>query len=50
LPFEKVKHQVSTLDAQPSGESGGILILVTGALLVCLRRGSQLPKHCVERR
>ncbi|PSS14979.1 hypothetical protein M430DRAFT_142297 [Amorphotheca resinae ATCC 22711] len=34
LPFEKVKHQVSTLDAQPSGETGGILILVTGALLV----------------
>ncbi|KAL3427990.1 nuclear transport factor 2 [Phlyctema vagabunda] len=34
LPFEKVKHAVSTLDAQPSGEAGGILILVTGALLV----------------
>ena len=36
LPFEKVKHQVSTLDAQPSGEHGGILILITGALLVSL--------------
>lgn len=35
LPFEKVKHQVSTLDAQPSSPDGGILILVTGALLVC---------------
>ncbi|KAL2062967.1 hypothetical protein VTL71DRAFT_6039 [Oculimacula yallundae] len=34
LGFEKVKHAVSTLDAQPSGEHGGILILVTGALLV----------------
>ncbi|KAM3071254.1 Nuclear transport factor 2 [Clarireedia jacksonii] len=34
LPFEKVKHAVSTLDAQPSGEHGGILILITGALLV----------------
>ncbi|TGO92071.1 hypothetical protein BPOR_0011g00220 [Botrytis porri] len=34
LPFEKVKHQVSTLDAQPSGQHGGILILITGALLV----------------
>jgi len=34
LPFEKVKHAVSTLDAQPSGDHGGILILVTGALLV----------------
>ncbi|ROT43343.1 nuclear transport factor 2 [Sodiomyces alkalinus F11] len=33
LPFEKVKHQVSTLDSQPTVE-GGILILITGALLV----------------
>jgi hypothetical protein len=39
LPFEKVKHAVSTLDAQPS-ENGGILILVTGALLV--RRNIEL--------
>jgi hypothetical protein len=39
LPFEKVKHAVSTLDAQPSGEAGGILILVTGALLVCCNAG-----------
>lgn len=34
LPFQTVKHAVSTLDAQPSGEHGGILILITGALLV----------------
>ncbi|KAL0934202.1 nuclear transport factor 2 [Colletotrichum truncatum] len=34
LPFEKVKHQVSTLDAQPTLEGGGIIILVTGQLLV----------------
>ncbi|KAL2854402.1 hypothetical protein BJY01DRAFT_243728 [Aspergillus pseudoustus] len=34
LPFQKVQHQVSTLDAQPSSEQGGILVLVTGALLV----------------
>jgi hypothetical protein len=34
LPFQKVRHQVSTLDAQPSGETGGIMVLVTGALLV----------------
>ncbi|CAG8961255.1 hypothetical protein HYALB_00004092 [Hymenoscyphus albidus] len=34
LPFQSVKHAVSTLDAQPSNTSGGILILVTGALLV----------------
>ncbi|KAL9612643.1 MAG: hypothetical protein Q9167_002770 [Letrouitia subvulpina] len=34
LPFSKIKHQVSTLDAQPSNEAGGILVMVTGALLV----------------
>ncbi|KZZ97512.1 nuclear transport factor 2 [Moelleriella libera RCEF 2490] len=34
LPFEKVKHQVTTLDSQPSNENGGIIILVTGQLLV----------------
>ncbi|RDL41829.1 Nuclear transport factor 2 [Venustampulla echinocandica] len=33
LPFKQVKHQVATLDAQPSVD-GAILILVTGALLV----------------
>ncbi|KHO01693.1 Nuclear transport factor 2 [Metarhizium album ARSEF 1941] len=34
LHFQKVKHQVSTLDAQPSNSDGGIIILVTGQLLV----------------
>ncbi|KAH8694911.1 putative nuclear transport factor NTF-2 [Talaromyces proteolyticus] len=34
LPFTKVRHQVSTLDAQPSSEQGGVLVLVTGTLLV----------------
>ncbi|KAK3180724.1 Nuclear transport factor 2 [Lecanicillium sp. MT-2017a] len=34
LPFEKVKHQVSTLDAQPGMVEGAIVILVTGQLLV----------------
>lgn len=34
LPFEKVQHQIATLDAQPSSEQGGILVMVTGALLV----------------
>jgi hypothetical protein len=37
LAFSKVKHQVATQDAQPSGEHGGILVLITGALLVCDR-------------
>jgi Nuclear transport factor 2 (NTF2) domain len=34
LPFKKVQHQVATLDAQPSTGEGGILVLVTGALMV----------------
>ncbi|KAF4306596.1 Nuclear transport factor 2 [Botryosphaeria dothidea] len=34
LPFQKVVHQVATLDAQPASEDGSILVLVTGALLV----------------
>ncbi|KAI5293985.1 Nuclear transport factor 2 [Ascosphaera acerosa] len=33
LPFARVAHKVSTLDAQPT-QNGGILVLVTGALLV----------------
>jgi hypothetical protein len=36
LAFQKVKHAISTRDAQPSGQHGGILVLITGALLVCL--------------
>lgn len=34
LPFEKVAHRVATLNAQPSNEQGGIIVMVTGALLV----------------
>ncbi|EME77444.1 uncharacterized protein MYCFIDRAFT_89255 [Pseudocercospora fijiensis CIRAD86] len=34
LPFSKIEHQVATFDAQPSSESGGILVVVSGALLV----------------
>ncbi|EFX04400.1 serine beta-lactamase-like superfamily protein [Grosmannia clavigera kw1407] len=33
LPFEKVTHQVSTKDAQPTMD-GGLLVLVTGHLLI----------------
>lgn len=36
LPFQKVVHKLSTLDAQPAGESGQILVHVTGQLLVCV--------------
>ncbi|KAH6842857.1 hypothetical protein B0I37DRAFT_330385 [Chaetomium sp. MPI-CAGE-AT-0009] len=33
LPFQKVRHQVDTLDSQPTS-NGGIIILVTGKLVV----------------
>ncbi|OLL26195.1 Nuclear transport factor 2 [Neolecta irregularis DAH-3] len=33
LPFRKVSHTVTTLDAQPDTR-GGVLVLVTGALMV----------------
>ncbi|KAJ9133094.1 hypothetical protein NKR23_g10983 [Pleurostoma richardsiae] len=34
LPFQKVKHVVSTKDPMPGIAEGGVLILVTGALMV----------------
>ncbi|KAI9477904.1 MAG: hypothetical protein EXX96DRAFT_568645 [Benjaminiella poitrasii] len=35
LPFQKVRHQVSTVDAQPGNPNGDtIIVSVTGALLV----------------
>ncbi|KAG5296854.1 nuclear transport factor 2 [Histoplasma ohiense] len=33
LPFQKVEHVQSTIDAQPTAE-GGVVVLVTGALMV----------------
>ncbi|KAJ9602875.1 Nuclear transport factor 2 [Cladophialophora chaetospira] len=35
LPFQKVQHRIDTVDSQPFNEQGGILVMVTGALLVC---------------
>ncbi len=34
LPFQKIQHQVVTKDAQPSSETGAIMVQVTGQLLV----------------
>lgn len=46
LPFQKVQHKVSTLDAQPSSPSvASIIVLVTGQLIVdecvCFHRASR---------
>ncbi|RKF71812.1 Nuclear transport factor 2 [Golovinomyces cichoracearum] len=45
LPFQKVRHAVSTLDAQPSGSEGGIIILVTGQLLKLTRGHMQVDEE-----
>lgn len=55
LPFAKVQHEVSSLDAQPSNEAGGILVLVAGRLLVrraktAVKQGQQLTIHSTGRR
>lgn len=34
LPFQKVQHRIDTTDAQPANQTGGILVMVTGALVV----------------
>lgn len=34
LPFKQVRHEVQTIDAQPSNATGGIMVVVSGALLV----------------
>lgn len=35
LPFQKVAHRITTLDAQPASPTGGdIIVMVTGELLV----------------
>ncbi|KAJ6787031.1 hypothetical protein PWT90_05670 [Aphanocladium album] len=47
LPFEKVKHQVSTLDAQPGMIEGSVVILVTGQLLVS-HQDPELRKAPIE--
>lgn len=34
LPFAKVAHRITTLDAQPASPQGDVLVLVTGELLI----------------
>ncbi|KAI9275607.1 hypothetical protein BDA99DRAFT_191475 [Phascolomyces articulosus] len=42
LPFQKVAHRISTIDAQPSNASGTILVSVTGQLLVDEEQNPQM--------
>ncbi|SAL97570.1 hypothetical protein [Absidia glauca] len=34
LPFQKVAHKISTIDAQPSTAAGSIIVIVSGQLLI----------------
>ncbi|CDR46057.1 CYFA0S21e01794g1_1 [Cyberlindnera fabianii] len=34
LPFQKVGHRITTLDAQPASPAGDVLVMVTGELLI----------------
>lgn len=33
LPFQKVTHRITTLDAQPCSPQGDVLVMITGELL-----------------
>lgn len=41
LPFQKVAHRISTLDAQPASPNGDILAMVTGELLIDEEQNAQ---------
>lgn len=34
LPFGKLQHKITTLDAQPASPNGDVIVMVTGQLLV----------------
>ena len=34
LPFQKVQHRITTLDAQPASPNGDVLVMITGDLLI----------------
>ncbi|ORZ12866.1 putative nuclear transport factor NTF-2 [Absidia repens] len=42
LPFQKVMHRISTIDAQPSVFDGSILVIVSGQLSVDEEQNPQL--------
>ncbi|QPG76223.1 Nuclear transport factor 2 [Brettanomyces nanus] len=46
LPFRKVGHRISTLDAQPASENGDVLVMVTGELVVDDEQNPQRYSQC----
>ncbi|SCV05993.1 LANO_0H19746g1_1 [Lachancea nothofagi CBS 11611] len=41
LPFSKVGHRISTLDAQPASANGDVLVMITGDLLIDEEQNAQ---------
>lgn len=52
LPFQQCKHSVSTVDCQPSGPTGSMLVFVSGNLQLAgeqhTLRFSQVMRFCSE--
>lgn len=50
LPFQQCKHTITTVDCQPSGSSGGVLVFVSGNLQLAgeqhALKFSQVLLHC----
>lgn len=43
LPFQRVQHRISTVDAQPANpQLGSVIVMVTGQLLVYLMNYQKL--------
>lgn len=34
LPFQRVAHRITTLDAQPASPNGDVLVMITGDLII----------------
>lgn len=41
LPFQRVTHRITTLDAQPASPSGDVLVMITGDLLIDEEQNAQ---------
>lgn len=41
LPFQRVSHRITTLDAQPASSNGDVLVMITGDLLIDEEQNAQ---------
>ncbi|KAF4390556.1 hypothetical protein F8388_006053 [Cannabis sativa] len=47
LPFEQCKHNISTVDCQPSGPAGGMLVFVSGNLQLAGEQHALKFSQCI---